>query len=511
MQNWRKITLWTAVSLYAVLIPLITIPRLGLSWDEPFQRYYGQALVGWYSGKDPAIFSNSERYYGPLVPEILMLPEVFGISDSQVIYEIRHWMTWGIFLLGLGFLFGLTSNITKSRRLALTAVVVTGTTMPIVGHALFNSKDIPFMTATIIMVWGIMHYFSTPKIRTALISAVTIAIAILCRVNAVGMAAVLLVAGVLYHPREVIGHLKHIALMGLVVTVITVIFWPILWFYPIDEFTTALTLMSNYPWEGTVLFKGAYESATQLPWTYIPTWIGITIQPLAVVGIIVGTATRLLNWGRKPRLPEWPTAVLLIWLLLPLGSIWLTNAALYDGWRHLYFIFPPLVIISIIGIDQMITQLNPSGSQTIRYAIRTLYLSWAFVTAIQYFPYVHLYMNQFAGDAKTVRYFYEQDYWGVSYRELLESLLASTTGPIRVAAANFPGVMNREMLTPQQKDRVIYVETQSDAEYWITNFRWAPHEPRLPIAAAINGPNGLIAAAYRINYTDRNPTKEVPK
>ena len=81
-----------------------------------------------------------------------------------------------------------------------------------------------------------------------------------------------------------------------------------------------------------------------------------------------------------------------------------------------------------------------------------------------------------AGDPATLRGRYEMDYWGLSYKQGIDHILA--TDPrlkITIAVANKPGEFFIEGgLTPAEQARLILVADPGQADYFVTDFRWHP-------------------------------------
>ena len=63
-----------------------------------------------------------------------------------------------------------------------------------------------------------------------------------------------------------------------------------------------------------------------------------------------------------------------------------------------------------------------------------------------------MYFNQLAGDPATLRYRFEMDYWGLSYKQAIDALLEmDTSDDIKINVENSPGRSYlRYMLTPEQ-------------------------------------------------------------
>ena len=91
-------------------------------------------------------------------------------------------------------------------------------------------------------------------------------------------------------------------------------------------------------------------------------------------------------------------------------------------------------------------------------------------------PFEHLYFNRFAGpDMAEVKRNYEFDYWGLSYRPLLEHVARTDSSRlIRVQIPNLPGVLNSLMLPDADRARIQFVDTTDSGDYMATNYRFHP-------------------------------------
>jgi hypothetical protein len=386
-------------------------------------------------------------------------------------------MTWALLLLGLPFVGLLGRRAGLGWRPAISAAAIIATTPIIAGHGLFNSKDIPFMTATIIVVWAVVEFFIKPHLKSAIILGIVMGLAILCRINALQFSVMMIGVGALWQFKQW-RMLKWIPVsLGIAIAIIYC-GCPTLWFSPISEFMTALVRMANYPWTGQVLFNGMYISADSLPWYYIPVWMGITLSPVALVGLAV--AVGMIGWKWKQC--NGVVIVLAAWAVLPLIVIWIQSPTLYDSWRHLFFIYPPLVILSVLGLS-----ITP---RWVHYGFFAAYtISTAIVWRI-YFPYMHCYLNEFAGPRESIIYNWETDYWGVSYRELLTTLPAGTS----VFPDKFPASMNIELVPTALK----VVQKPEPGVVFVTNHRWRKGPMALPTVSEVSRDGFPLVRAYRV-------------
>jgi hypothetical protein len=115
--------------------------------------------------------------------------------------------------------------------------------------------------------------------------------------------------------------------------------------------------------------------------------------------------------------------LLLIWLLLPPAVAIVAHSVLLDGWRHLYFIYPALVLLAARAMAGL---LGAAARLPGAWAPRGAAACWLVgvgvvagnATALAALhPYESLYFNRLAGrDLRAVGQGFEVDYWGRSIR-----------------------------------------------------------------------------------------------
>src|SRR5215831_11491951 len=96
--------------------------------------------------------------------------------------------------------------------------------------------------------------------------------------------------------------------------------------------------------------------ATQLPWHYIPVWLLITTPLIYTVFVVLGGCQFLVTALMAPRrlLVERPLDVAMaLALLLPPTAVIVQHSTVYDGWRHLYFIYPAFLFFAVLGVASL--------------------------------------------------------------------------------------------------------------------------------------------------------------
>jgi hypothetical protein len=120
------------------------------------------------------------------------------------------------------------------------------------------------------------------------------------------------------------------------------------------------------------------------------------------------------------------------------------------------------------------------------------------VTIINLHPYQNVYFNRLAGaDYNDVKKRFEVDYWGLTYREALESICRNDSSPhIRVYVANEPGLTNTIMLEPEDRNRISVTVYPELADYFITEYRNHPTDYSMRSKYSIVRKNAEISSTF---------------
>jgi hypothetical protein len=197
---------------------------------------------------------------------------------------------------------------------------------------------------------------------------------------------------------------------GVVTLIAMYLTWPYLWPDPIGHFFESARVMAEYPWKGQVLFNGVMYTSTDIPRSYLPVLLGI--QLTEPVWFLFAAGLAVVVYGTIKRQEE--TIVLLVltlvWFILPLLSFVVTRSPLYDNFRQVFFILPPVFIMAGLVFEKIKHPL-------LQTALIGLLLIPGIVDGISLHPYEYIYYNRFIGGVQAAFRKYELDYWGTSYRE----------------------------------------------------------------------------------------------
>jgi hypothetical protein len=158
----------------------------------------------------------------------------------------------------------------------------------------------------------------------------------------------------------------------------------------------------------------------------------------------------------------------------PLLAVMVLHSVLYDGWRQLYFIYPAFLLLALRGWVQA-AKWRPRGWwPTTLYGVTALSLVLTAAQMVRDHPLQNVYFNALAGTNVGERF--ELDYWGVGFRLDLEHIVKNDDRPEIKVYINPPGPreISGIMLPPEHLQRLNFVSTLEEADYFATNYRWHP-------------------------------------
>ncbi|MBN2490578.1 MAG: hypothetical protein JXQ29_06995 [Planctomycetes bacterium] len=474
-----------------VAVGLLVLPDYGVSWDEPAQRAIGSHAFDYAFGGDPTLLGFGDRTYGPVFELALIgLERLLGLTDdARAIYRLRHTAVFLVFCAGAIAFYHLARCRFRRRGLALLGCAFLVLHPRLFAHAFFNSKDIPFLVLFVISVVTLRRFLRRRTLESALLHALTSALLIDLRVP--GAVIYVLTAGFMLLDTAVRrGPARGWARTGALLAVHTVAlaglvtaFWPYLWPNPAAHFLEAFARMSHYPMQATVFYLGEFIRPADVPWHYAPVWMAVTTPLVVLILLVVGTGAVVAELVRRPLETlrrRRDDLLFLAWFLTPLGAVIGLGSALYDGWRQLYFVYPAAVLLALRALRDLGLAARRLRRPRLRRAVLAALalgvagsLVWIASILVRYHPHQQVYFNRLAGrDLAAVKSRFDLDYWGLSYRQALEYVVAHDRAPrIRVYVNNLPGVFNVIWLAEADRQRLLPAFTPEQADYFISNYR----------------------------------------
>ena len=212
--------------------------------------------------------------------------------------------------------------------------------------------------------------------------------------------------------------------------------WPYLWNSAVSRYFESLTIMSNFPWPGRVLFNGHLYRPHKLPFEYLPVLLNIQFTEPLLVSFYLGFIGMVWSLLKK-KVPVDLLAFVGLGFITPLILLISLRMQLYDNFRQILFILPGAFVIAGAGLEACLGRL---WSGWTRVALILVFAMPGIYSSVKLHPYQYIYYNSFVGGTPGAARRYEMDYWRTSYRELALQVneLASQNAQIFVSGVPFP-------------------------------------------------------------------------
>jgi len=478
----------------------------GISWDEETNRangvfsavYINKKLGNIISTKNfipdinaiPNLSEWKDKDYGVFFELILIASEfILSLDDSRDIFLMRHFLTFFMFWISIIFYYLLVKQRFKDWKMGLLGCLFLTLSPRIFADSFYNSKDIVLLSFAIINTFTLINFLKYKTFLSAFLHAISSALLINTRIVGIYIPCItFLFIGIeifrykspnSYYIRKIITIL--ITYLLLLIS-FSYMFWPYLWENPVHNFIQVFINMSKFRWHNSVLFEGAFIKTTELPWYYIPLWIIITTPVLYILLFLSGILYILPNFLKHPlqifrNEDEKSDIIFLLLFFSPLFAVIFLKSVLYDGWRQMYFIYPPFLLVALIGFSCLIKQaklkLKKDYYNTFIFVITAITIYSICSTSffmIKYHPHQNVYFNFIAG--KDISKKFELDYWGLSYKQGLEYILNIDKNKIININAETPcGERNVGILNKRDRERINFVSIEN-ATYFISNYRF---------------------------------------
>jgi hypothetical protein len=462
--------------LFVLIYGILLFRDFGIFWDYSSNREY--ALQTWdYMFHDKpysARFANEHaRTHGPfIVVAFLGIEKLFQLNDSRIIYFMCSLLTFLVFYIGLIFFYFLAEKIFHKWWPALISCLILVVSPRIFSDAFYNSMDIPFLSMSIISFYTLLLLLEKKTIRSAILHAIASALLISTR-NIGVFTAFITIVSVLFSANESRGK-KFIILAVYFIPLALFIYvlWPYLWPSPIVNFFKSFLLSIQHTFKGSVLYWGQVLPARNLPWHYNFIWIGITLPILYSLLFVVGLfriALHLIR-GKQSVFESKYIILAFIFLAVPLVMPIVLKSALWNGWRHHYFIYPYFVLIAVYGLELLTNVIKKPFLLFMLIGVLVFSFAETAINMVGLHPYGAYYFNSLAGN--NIRNKFDLDIWGISYRAGLEYILThDQREKISISIATGPGAYYLTVLRKEDRDRFILIPIKQFPDYVLTIHR----------------------------------------
>lgn len=463
-----------------------------MGWDEAGYREMGAVSLKFVGenfnlhfiqdgiqsfGNLPNLNDYIAKQYGVILEVIYAFIEVvIKPKSNEHVYWLRHLLNYLYCLGGAYAIFCMAERRFNSWKAGILSVLLLLLSPRIFAESFFNSKDLAFMAGfAMSMNYGVKFILSQ-SIRNSLIFAIVTAFAINIRIMAVIIpcSAYLFLFLKLFYKEQTCSKLAlSITINAFFTIVAIVIFWPWLWGSPIDNFIDAFQNMAKYP-RGHIpmVYMGQVIRSTEVPWHYIPVWIAIT-TPLAIttmflIGSIstVGSTLRHIACILRSE-NQLQDIFFMLMAFAPVVAVVILKSTLYNGWRHLYFVYPAIILLAVKGFEICKGISNYALKKLVFFSFFAYMLS-VFIWMVWAHPLQNTYFNLLVFNNPATKF--DVDYSGLANKQAIKTILKNSNDSLIKVFPYNPTLIIKKGLSKDEADRLIPVDRALDADYMFTYY-----------------------------------------
>lgn len=454
------------ISFIAIVLMGWQVVAQGITYDSAFdmEAYNTISKAEFPSSLEQAyeVAPITSEFYGLLTFQVTeFVGSPFGVTidpNRLESYQLHHGFIALLSVLGAVAIGSGTGVALRSRVSGLFAATLILVTPLWMGLGTMDYKDVPIAAGLSLLSlaltisftrtgWGWMATAIGTGVAGTVVAFGTRAGSIALVVALVGIALIVQVARA-FVDRE------SSSLIRVIVVIAASLSGGFAWLYLSNPFARlgivrwlrdAVDISQSYIWIGLVRTAGQDLLSNELPWWYVPAWLGAQLPLVTSVLCLVGILLLLvgLRYPRSgdvmPNRGTWIdlTPILSQGVVLPIVVIG-SGAVLYDGIRHLLFALPAFVALSAVLVAKASTASRKSSRKvstwTVAMSIAMVGVVLSLSAVARWFPYTYSFINPIAGWDKSERD-WELDYWGVTSREGVARLRVQGLDPIVVVPA----------------------------------------------------------------------------
>ena len=432
---------WGAMLALALFLiaGLAVLDDYGRHWDELAQRQNADANLRYLADGDidaytSGLWVDHEKFYGMAfeVP-LLLIERAFGIDDDpRAVNLSRHLHSRLLFLAGGLFAYLLALRLFGSRLLALFAMGFFLLHPRLYGHSFFNSKDIPFLVMFIVALFLAHRAFKRDSLTAFALLGVGVGVLMNLRIMGVVLLAAVLALRALdlalasgWAERKRVLLTAGAFALAAALTIYALL--PYLWADPVGRATEWWSTFSDHPNVISELFRGTPYRTTDFPVEYLPVWFSITTPPFALLLGAVGAGGALAAAVRAPRAALRNGRLRFGLLLagcfaLPVLAVMLPGGNIFNGWRHMHFLWAPFALLGAFGLGVLASALRRLGLRAWVYGAAGAGLAATVVSMALVHPNEDIYFNLLTDRVAPGHLIsqYPMAYWPLPIRQGLE-------------------------------------------------------------------------------------------
>ena len=455
-------------------------------------------------------------FIGPIFFDLIceFLIDLLNLSESISVYHLRHFINYSIFFTSGIFFYFLLLKRFQNKFFSIIAIIYYYYSPRIFAEAFYNTKDVLFLSFVTISIFFAHNYLKNNSLKNLIIFSIFAGIT--ANIRILGIFIPVLLFFIIFfedtqNKSDFFINFKKFIISLTIVSILIFIFWPFLWFSPLENLLYYLKFLSSINSSYLIdnIFNGKIISSVNIPWYYLITWISITLPASLVFFSFVSLAysfifffNRLLNFDVKNcfcnSLNEKIDFFIFIFFFI---FFFLTiSTSDFNGWRHFYFLFFPIVYFFAYFLN-IIKKLEYSTFLKIIYFVIFFDIFYNFYWIVKNHSFQYVYFNQIKN--KILRTNFDLDYWGLSEKNALEYILKNDlSDQINInSISDYSWIRGSISMLNKQNQKRIKLVNINDANYLIDRSLFSKKE-------------NLALSSYSIYYeviVDNSPIIRVYK
>lgn len=463
----------------------------GISTDEPFERttmYININYITTLLGREPMdvdeLATYEDKYYGMVMQMPTIIFEA-GDKGMSYIYTGRHLYTFIVCFIGYLAFFDLCRRIFHSKALGILGTVMIAFYPRFFAEQFYNIKDMVFVAVFMVTMW-VTERLITSKFSWQWVILFTIASAVASNARIFGFITMALVIGYIWIVcmlEKIYGndfyHMtwKRALLLSIGMLAMYLVLWVVLlpgaWESPIQSLVEMFTDYSDYDWNGDIVFGGSVISKEQLSWYYLPVWLLISVPVWYMICFCISGCIGIKDVIEKVKEKKNLLLYLffeqrfLIWsimlFVLPLFAIIVLKATIYSGWRHCYFILPPLVLAILYGVNS-VAKRGKQWQKAVLGAVIIIGIASQLKWMVVNHPHEMVYFNEIG---RKYAAGFDRDYWYLAEKQALEYIALNDESD-NITVNSSGTLFSLYMLDEDLRNRI---ERAEEPTYYIETYR----------------------------------------
>jgi len=383
------------------LLGFCTLHRYGVHYDELTQRTIGienaRYIAGWGKYEDV----EKHKYFGPLfeTPAYLLEQLVYTQPMHTKIW-VRRAFLFGLFLLSVWGIYRIGKMLYQNEWSSGLTAMAYACWPRIFAEAHYNSKDVFFLCMGVFVLWALSVATRKGKFPWAA-----------CMLA--GMASTVRIAGVFYlipviwvllHYRFNINRIYALFLGVIIFIVSWYIVYPAVWKAPYESFIGILRYADENPWPSPTILAGKIMIPGNVPAYYAFLWMLLTLPVLYTILFLVGLYSSIQLFQKS-----YIIQYIIILFFVTASYLIIQKPTLYNGWRHVYFLYIPFMLLLGIAIDSLISRLSFKKVMLV-FSVFPFFL-------LIHLKHDYVYFNGLKNIWKPGSF--SMDYWGISTRDAM--------------------------------------------------------------------------------------------